>query len=118
MIKAALHTKIMLAWVCFGLGWSAWWVWGGLLVTNMETEVPICFYNAEQRTISAPETCRVTLVGKRNELLRLGELAWHIDAKGLQPGGQTMAPTAEQLFLPPAIKLVHCMPRYVTVTIS
>ena len=110
MIKSLLRTNLMLKFLSLLFGFSFWLIWGAGQATTMSVELPICFYNnSEQYQISAPEKLQVTLVGKRNDLLHINptQLAIHIDAQSLAVGEQLIVPTAEQLFLPPTIKLLH-----------
>ena len=109
-----IRTQFMLVSSSLFFGFCFWFAWSNNIPATTAVEIPLCFYNAIQ-TPTAPETVHVTLAGRQIDLLKLKPLAWHIDARTLQPGEQLLAPTVEQLFLPPSLKLVSCAPVVVKV---
>lgn len=87
--------------------------------TTVWLTVPVCFYNNEQKNITAPETIQIELQGKRTDLmlLDLSRLAVHLDAQQLTQPIQTVAISAHNLFLPDSIKLVHYTPSNITINL-
>ncbi|HBY05683.1 TPA: hypothetical protein DEG75_01910 [Candidatus Dependentiae bacterium] len=90
---------------------------------TITVEVPICFYNTDTTTISAPEKVRITLSGRRADLkaLNFTQLAAHIDASTLKKSNTSIPsisstpsiPTIlseKHLLLPRSIKLVNYYP--------
>jgi len=78
---------------------------------TITVEIPICFYNTDTTTVSAPEKIRITLSGKRTHLkaLNFTQLAAHIDASTLKKSGPTIL-SEKHLLLPRSIKLVNYYP--------
>lgn len=75
--------------------------------------VPVCFYNIPSYAkLTAPDTIRVQIRGKRTDLRMLAHenLALHIDVSKLSQGRNFLAVTNETLLLPDSIKLVHYAP--------
>lgn len=92
------------------LGYSVWVLLSQHHSIRITIDVPLCFYNTENDLIiHAPETIAVTLEGKR-DLLRYCNtklLAAHIDCMNLHEGTNIINISAQTLFLPEQIKLVH-----------
>jgi hypothetical protein len=80
---------------------------------HITTEVPLCFYNvSSSSTLSAPDTMTITLSGKAHAIRSLDfeNLACHIDGADLQSGDNPLHVTADRLFLPESINLLHYYP--------
>jgi len=87
--------------------------------THLAKRVPISFYNEQGFIIESPESIAVSLAGTRSSLYTLTrDLAVHIDAKKLQEGNNTVTLDEQLLFLPEQIKLVHCTPSTITISIA
>jgi len=81
--------------------------------------VPLCFYgNNELYSLQAPETISLSLFGYKSDLLLIPmhDLAVHIDGKNLQAGEHHLSVSADTLFLPERIKLLHYSPSPVIIT--
>jgi len=95
------------------LGYTAWSIFSGMQTITQEMTVPLCCYQVPKTIdFNAPETISIILSGKKNQLASINtqELAIHIDAHDLSLGNNPIAITAEKLFLPESIKLVHYSP--------
>ena len=100
-----------------------YWLWYCISCNQLQratVEVPLCFYNQESQVIEAPETVCITMQGYKHDLLRAHreELAAHIDGSTLHAGENHILISKELLFLPPRIKLLHCNPSVVMVTVK
>lgn len=110
-IKTILTKNTPLKLFSFILGYTLWSICSGSQTITQEMTVPLCCYQIpESIDFDAPETVNITLSGKKNQLASINhqELAIHIDASDLRIGNNPIAVTAETLFLPDSIKLVHC----------
>ncbi len=75
--------------------------------------LPLSFYNiSASMNINAPEAIPIQLRATRAHLYAFNpkNFAIHIDAGQLALGKHTLAITAENLFLPDSITMVHCKP--------
>lgn len=100
------------------MGYTFWFVWSQTQLTYCSITVPLCVYNlADNAQIEAPESVQVNLAGKLRDIyhLDLNNLAVHIDGETLHEGSNTYALTAEQLFVPDTIKMVHYAPSNVVI---
>ncbi len=100
------------------LGYTFWYIFGHSHTSTAWITVPLCFYNVPAKnSIHGPETVSVKIAGKRSELrsLDIDELAIHINAQQLHEGKNSLNFTAQSLFLPESIKLVHYVPSNPTV---
>lgn len=106
--------------VCsFILGYALWSTFSSMQTITQELTVPLCCYQIPTSIdFDAPETITITLSGKKNQLATLNtqELAVHIDAHDLPIGNNPISVTAEKLFLPESIKLVHYSPAPLMIT--
>jgi YbbR domain-containing protein len=118
-IKMVLTKNTPLKVCSFILGYTFWSVFSNMQTITQELTVPLCCYQLpEQFSFHAPETINITLSGKKNQLASINktDLAVHIDAHDLSVGTHPIAVTAETLFLPESIKLVHYSPVPVIIT--
>lgn len=93
----------------------AFFCWSHLTIMQQQTitmSAPLCFYNAENTSLEAPETISLILRGKKGDLARLDytELAVHVDVSQLQTGKNGIIITNKELFLPDMISVVHYSP--------
>jgi len=106
--------------VCsFILGYTLWSTFSSMQTITQELTVPLCCYQMPATIdFDAPETINITLSGKKNQLASINaqNLAVHIDAGDLPLGNNPIAVTAEKLFLPESIKLVHYSPAPLMIT--
>lgn len=103
------------------LGYTFWSIVSGMHTITQEFVVPLCCYNVPETVdFYAPETMHITLSGKKNQLnaLNYQDLAIHIDAHNVIVGNNPIIITAERLFLPESIKLVHYSPAPVIIKTS
>ncbi len=117
----SLLSNIPLKLVSLIAGYCIWLIVGSLHEETITLKVPVCFYQAEERTITdAPESAIIKLRGKKNDLFDLDTttLALHINAQNLHAGQNCLAPTDKSVFLPSTIKLVNCSPSPLTVTVA
>lgn len=102
-------------------GTSLWYIFSQSHHDTMSIDVPVCFYDADKNIqLETPETIRVTLTGKRSDLvaLELEHLAVHLDASKLNAKSSRLTIEAQHLFLPATIKLVHYSPAPVPVHVT
>lgn len=88
--------------------------------TLLTVTVPLCFYGEQKKgTITAPETVKITLSGKRIDLahLDLATLAAHIDTSTITLGLNNFVLTREHLFVPPSCNLVHYKPSNILISV-
>ena len=98
-----------------------WWSIASQMHRSYRTiTIPLCFYNTEQYTISAPETICITLAGKRSALRALNkqDIAAHIDTKALPSKKVVINLKEEHLLLPQSIKLISYIPSNLIVTLQ
>ncbi len=98
-----------------------WHIFSGIHTITIPLEIPLCFYGAtNEQKISAPETVSVILQGNRRQLSLLDQktIAFHIDVQTLSQGTMPVYLTAQQLFLPDTIKLIHYTPHVLMVTLK
>jgi hypothetical protein len=103
------------------LAYSFWTLLNQMHPTLLTVTVPLCFYGEQKATtkISAPETLKLTLSGKRTDLanLDLTTLAAHVDATTLVAGPNNLTLTREHLFVPPSCNLVHYKPSNIVISV-
>jgi hypothetical protein len=120
LIKNAFLNNKTIKVISLILGYSLWSLIGNVYLQSAAHKVPVCFYNVPDNiTIEAkPEMILVCLHGKRCDLSYCNDLAFHIDASALQPGEHKLAPTAEHLFLPDTINLIHYKPLVISLKVT
>lgn len=102
-------------------GYTFWHIFGTLSTKSIWVTVPLCFYSAStQHAIEAPDAIKIHLTGKRTNIYAIDRstLAAHINADKLFPGKHSISITADSLFLPDTIKLVHYIPSNLHITIK
>jgi hypothetical protein len=103
------------------LAYSFWALLNQMHPTLLNVTVPLCFYGEQKKgtSLMAPETLKITLSGKRNDLahLDLSTLAAHVDASSLVSGPNNLVLTREHLFVPPSCNLVHYKPSNILISI-
>jgi len=104
------------------LAYSFWSLFNQMHPTMLTVTVPLCFYGEQKKNtkITAPETVKITLSGKRNDLanLDLTTLAAHVDTTALSSGPHNLTLTREHLFVPPSCNLVHYKPSNILISIQ
>ncbi|HSW76576.1 MAG TPA: hypothetical protein VLG50_06000 [Candidatus Saccharimonadales bacterium] len=88
--------------------------------TTRQYTVPLCFYQNQERTISAPETVTIQISGPRKAMYQFNpaQSAVHVDASHFAQGDHEILLNRENLFLPDAIKLVNLIPSHIAIHIS
>lgn len=112
-IKTILTKNTPLKVFSFILGYTLWSICSGMQTITQEMTVPLCCYQIpENIDFDAPEAISIVLSGKKNQLANIThqDLAIHINAHDLALGNNPISVTAETLFLPESIKLVHYSP--------
>jgi hypothetical protein len=121
MFLKRLSANAPLKIISFMLAYSFWALLNQMHPTMLNVTVPLCFYGEQKKgtVITAPETLKVTLSGKRNDLtnLDLTALAAHVDATTLASGPNKLILTREHLFVPPSCNLVHYKPSNILISI-
>lgn len=109
--KSLLNNKILKI-VSLLLAFATWTILSKYQSVSKWIEVPICFYNVapEMKVSASQEKITLQLHGKLADISQCENLALHIDAGNFKPGQQRICPSAEQLFLPNSVKLVHSKP--------
>lgn len=112
-VKRTMHSNAILKVISCILGYAFWTVLSATHTNTVRVDVPVCFYAQEDRhDIKAPETIKVTLSGKRSDLLAVDTkaLAIHVNAAQLHNGHNQLVINNETLFLPDTVKLVNYCP--------
>ncbi|MCA9770039.1 hypothetical protein KC460_01555 [Candidatus Dependentiae bacterium] len=112
-ILSTLRKNISLKLLSFIIGYFFWAIFSQSRMITISIDIPLSFYNVTQNIkISAPETIKATLHGKRIyfDTLDIYALAFHINAEKLQEGKHLLRIFDSQLFLPDGITLVNYMP--------
>lgn len=119
IIKELLCKNFNLKIISLIIGYGLWHITSQSLTIEHTFNVPVAFYNTENKIIKAPDHIHITLKGKRKTLRALAHhLTLHIDAKKLSPTTTTLAYTKEDLFLPDTVGLVHCTSNNSLITIT
>lgn len=101
------------------LGCALWSLLGQMYTVHRSFTVPLCFYALkDDMTLTAPETIKIIVAGKRTTLsyLKLENIVAHVDARSFEEGKNRVSLTEEELFLPSSIKLVDYCPSNIVVT--
>ncbi|HEB41563.1 MAG TPA: hypothetical protein ENI08_00915 [Candidatus Dependentiae bacterium] len=121
MLKKTLYSNAPLKAIALILGYSFWYILSHGHTTAIWLDVPLSFYAIPPHLIlHAPDTVAINLAGKRTDLYNLdkNQLAVHVDAHELFPGYNNLSITAETLFLPDTIKLVHYKPSNILIEVQ
>lgn len=118
-LKKIITNKFNIKVSAFILGFSFWYMVSQSRPLEISYTVPLIFYGTNTEQLQAAETVTICLKGNKNDFynLDLKELAIHINADQLKKGKNFIQVTNENLFLPQAIKLVHCTPSNVVVVV-
>lgn len=112
LLKSLLTNNLLLkvASLIFGIG--LWIILGASHTNTLYVDVPLCFYGGQNKEVEAPEFITVELAGKRSDLycLDFDNLAVHLNLDEFTVGSHVIEITAEQLFLPSSVKVIHCSP--------
>ena len=121
LLKKILYSNAPLKAIALILGYSFWYILGHGHTVTVWLDVPLSFYAIPSHlTLHAPDTIAINLTGKRTDLYNLdqNQLAIHIDSHELLSGYNNLAITAETLFLPDTIKLVHYKPSNILIEVQ
>jgi len=121
ILKKILYSNAPLKAIALMLGYSFWYILSHGHTATVWLDVPLSFYATPSHlSLHAPDTIAVNLAGKRTDLYNLdkNQLAVHIDAHKLSPGHNNLSITAETLFLPETIKLVHYKPSNILIKVQ
>lgn len=102
-------------------GFSFWYLFMQKNHDYQQLIVPISFYNIPSDVIiSAPEMATITVNGKRIDIYTLdtNALAFHINARLLKKGKNSISLLADQLFLPDHVSLLSCSPSTILVYVD
>lgn len=104
--------------IILGILW--WSVLSELHRSQRTITIPLCFYNAGQSHICAPENITITISGKRSHLraLNASNVAAHIDAQSLPEKTSMLNLKQEHLLLPQLVNLVSYSPSNPLVTLQ
>jgi hypothetical protein len=115
--KQHLLNNLSLSIISLLMGYALWQSMSQPYKIDATFSIPLSFYNAENKTIDAPDELVVTLHGTRKELYKLASnFAIHLDADQLKTGEQDLKVTGHNLFLPESIVLLNYVPTAVTIT--
>ncbi len=124
MITSTLHkslrSNVTLKTLSLIFGFVVWCMLSEYQTITLEQTIPVCFYNADNLTITANEEIQVTLSGKRSTIYWFDkeQLALHIDAHTLHMGHNIISITPKAIFLPETIKLIDYSPSALAVTVE
>ena len=100
-------------------GYTMWKTMSDGHKAELARRIPVSFYNEQGLIIESPDSLAISLSGTRSSLYTLTRnLAVHIDATRLQEGTNTIVPDEQLLFLPEQIKLLHCTPSALSISIT
>ncbi len=119
-LSLALSSNLTLKIGAFVIGVTLWALVSSVYEETITVTVPLCFFNAENYAIVAPESLRVTLKGFRHDLRAIDykALAAHLDAGKIGPGKRSVLVGNKELFLPKKIKLVSYSPMNLEVELT
>lgn len=95
------------------MGYLMWSFVGQYYPIQVSLAIPLAFYSIPDAfTIDAPDTINIMLSGKRMffDQLSLADLSAHIHAGKFREGTHALSISADTLFLPPGISVVHYTP--------
>lgn len=98
--------------------------WSMLGLSHADTawiNIPVCFTSSETAlNITAPETVRVRLAGKRSELRLLDTKATavHIDTRDLREGEQSIELSDRYVFIPDSLHVVGWAPTHINIIVQ
>jgi len=120
LFRTALTSTIFLKASSLLIGFLLWSSVSELFPRTLWVVVPVCFYNKDNRIISAPEYVNIEISGKRAHIKRIDtrNLALHIDATSLQSGSNLLAITRELLYMPQSISILTTIPQKIMITVS
>ena len=121
MFLKRLSANAPLKIISFMLAYSFWALLNQMHPTLLNVTVPLCFYGEQKKgtSLTAPETLKITLSGKRSDLanLDLTTLAAHVNTATLVAGANNLVLTREHLFVPPSCNLVHYKPSNILISV-
>jgi len=120
ILRATLTSSIFLKVSSLIFGFLLWYTVCDLFPSTTWVKVPIYFYNAGSKVISAAETIEVELSGKRINISRLDkdQLAVHLNAQALKLGHNYVSIGREDLLMPSSITVVSSIPQKLLVQVS
>ena len=120
VLQTTLRSTLFLKATSLVLGFLLWNTMSDLFMHRTWVTVPICFYAAGTKSLSAPQTISLELEGKPSHLKKLDKnnLAIHIDAQSLQPGANQVSITQDLLHMPTSIQLLTAIPQKIVVYVK
>jgi hypothetical protein len=101
-------------------GFAFWYLFIHQQIGYEQRVIPLCFHDLPpDLLIKAPEIIQITVRGKRTDLYSLenNNLAFHIDARKLKKGNNTITLQDHQLYLPEHLTLLSCSPSTILVCV-
>ena len=120
-LKKSLFSNAPIKAISLILGYTIWSMLSQSHTSSVWLDVPLCFYNEQNKTAkSSSESIRVHLAGSRLDLsnLDLTTLAAHINLNNYKRGRSQLTIDTKHLFLPDSVKLVHCKPSNILITVD
>lgn len=119
-LKHSINNNKILKIMSLLFGITCWMLIARHQITCSWVQVPVCFYNIpEKMSIQAEqESFLLKLKGKACDLEACSSLAFHIDASAFKAGQHRVSPSAQELFLPDSVKIVHHQPLSLALTVS
>jgi hypothetical protein len=119
LIKNLIFTHAPMKVLSVILGYSLWSFLAQHCLITQSITVPVCFYNTTSGHIQAnTPTITIAITGTRSNMRLCTETGCHINATSLSEGEHMIMPHEKNLFLPKSVKLVHCEPRVIKVTVT
>lgn len=111
-LKQSLNSNMFVKIVSLILGYYFWSISGTFFLATRSYNVPLCFYNVQDKKIEAPETVKVYLKGTRNALscMNPDTLGVHINAQNLKEGINICQIDNKNLMLAKSIAVVGYQP--------
>lgn len=109
LLKNSLLNNLTIKVISLIIGYSIWSFFATSYTVHEWKNVPVCFYNNENKIIeSNHEYVTIKLAGKRADLNLCKDLALHIDAQTLAARENFIIPNESSFFLPSNVKLLYC----------
>lgn len=118
LLKELLHKNKTLKIVSLIFGFAVWSLLSDYQTSSRWIDAPVYFYNTapHMKVAANQDTIRVHIRGKIADLQACDDIGLHIDATNFKEGVQRIVPSAEQLFLPNCVTLVHNKPLFLEIT--
>lgn len=120
-LKNVFLTNINLKILSLIFGYLTWSVIGHSHADNAWITVPVCFSGCETPLlVTAPETVRIHLAGKRCTLqdLDTNTAAVHIDTRDLREGEQNIELSDNFVLLPDSVHVIGWAPTHIQIVVK